>query len=260
MLLADLFESVATTPSALDQLINNANNMYTLYIDILPDRINKLYAEGQHEDVKRTAKTLVGRAKGKWFAENYLSTSSRRDKPISGLKLALLAIAKDPDFSASRGKLQQLGSFTIMGNKEKQAEVAGSSGQYVSELESLPMLMNELAPRAPGEYRDRLKLAAHKLNTSIERFYRLWTKLQADWDRDWGEPDPSQVNRERARTERAGEKQATGSQNVQVEAIINQVLSGLDKRVAAELRPILARSDNKLLTLQRELDKRGIKI
>lgn len=49
-----------------------------------------------------------------------------------------------------------------------------------------------------------------------------------------------------------------GQQNTSVEQIINDVLSRIDRNQAGEIRNILARSDNKLATLQRELASRGI--
>lgn len=51
----------------------------------------------------------------------------------------------------------------------------------------------------------------------------------------------------------------TGSQNAQVEAIINQVLQSLPKSVAGDLRNAISKSPNKLAALQQELNKRNIK-
>ena len=49
-----------------------------------------------------------------------------------------------------------------------------------------------------------------------------------------------------------------GQQNANVEGIINDVLGRIDRRQAGEIRNILARSANKLATLQQELTRRGI--
>lgn len=258
MLLKELMESVLTSQSALDQLISNANKMYTLYADVLTDRVKNLYALGEHEDMKRTAKTVIGRAKGKWFADNYLSTSARRERPIDGLKSAISVLTKDPKYNVEG--LSALGSFVILANSEKQAEVASSSGQYVSQLENLPTVMNKLAAKAPKDIGARLSTAANRLGNAIDAFYSLWNRLHEQWDRDWGPNRDKRLERQREQAEQSNKQQATGGQYSQVEQLVNQVLGSIDKRVAAEIRPIIARSDNKLAVLQQELTKRGIKI
>lgn len=50
----------------------------------------------------------------------------------------------------------------------------------------------------------------------------------------------------------------SGQQNANIERIINDVLGRIDRRQAGEIRNILARSTNKLATLQQELTRRGI--
>jgi len=50
----------------------------------------------------------------------------------------------------------------------------------------------------------------------------------------------------------------TGQQNISAEGIINDVLSKIDKKQAAVIRKAIARSDNKLAALQKELNARGI--
>ena len=49
-----------------------------------------------------------------------------------------------------------------------------------------------------------------------------------------------------------------GQQNANVESIINDVLSRIDRRQAGEIRNIVAKSSNKLATLQQELARRNI--
>lgn len=249
MLLIELMESVLSSQSALEQLIYNTNKVYTLYVDVLPDRINNLYAKGEHDDMLRTAKSVVGRTKGKWFADNYLSTSTRRERPVDGLKNALTILSKDPNYNVAG--LQSLSSFVINMNKEKQAEV-GSFGQYVTQLETLPDILDKIANKSPIEFKDRLKYSASRLRSAVASFYSLWNKLQTRWETDWGpNANPNPVDKK---------ENLTGSQNSQLEMLIGQVLGSLDKKVAAEIRPLLARTDNKLAVLQTELNKRGIKI
>ena len=64
----------------------------------------------------------------------------------------------------------------------------------------------------------------------------------------------------RKEQERANRRAVGGSQSNQAEQLVAQVLGSLDKKVAAEIRPIVMRSDNKLAVLQQELSKRGIRI
>lgn len=251
MLLIELMESVLNSQSAIDQLIYNANKMYTLYADVLTDRINNLYSKGEHEDMYRTAKNVVGRTKGKWFADNYLSTSARRERPIDGLKNAISILTKDPRYNVEG--LKALGSFVIIANSERQAEVAGSSGQYVTQLENLPKVLLSLSDKVPTEISIRLKNTANRLRNAIDAFYALWDRLHKQWDADWGSGASKQEKQK-------PNKPDTGAQYSQVEQIVNDVLGSLDRKVAAEIRPIIARSENKLAVLQQELSKRGIRM
>jgi len=50
-----------------------------------------------------------------------------------------------------------------------------------------------------------------------------------------------------------GEVDVLGQQNVAVEAIVNTTLATLDKKLANHIRQLIAKSDNKLQILQREL-------
>ena len=256
MLLMELMESVLNSQSALDQLISNANKMHGLYIDILPERIRNLYERDEHDDMKRTAKTVVGRAKGSWFADNYLSTSTRREQPINGLKIAMSTLSKDPRYNVEG--LSSLSSFVILMNKEKQADVASSGSQYVTQLELLPTMMLKMAAKSPDTFKDRLKISAIRLRNAIDKFYDLWEQLQNEWEIGRGIDNSSEAKK--AKKERKSEQSTIGSQNSQVEMMISQILGSLDKKTAGEIRPIVAKSDNKLMTLQQEFQKRNIKM
>ena len=257
-LLRELLESTSTTESALDQLLYNSNQLYGLYVDKLTGQLRNMYAEGNHEDMFKVATRVIGQSKGLWFQDNYLSTSFRRDKPTAGMKNALRAIAADHKYRSCRHDLDRLGSFELNMKKEKQPV---TSSQYVGELEErLPILLHSLSQIAPESFRERLEITSHRLHTAIENFHKLWNKLQSDWERDWGEEDPIKQQDDLRKKQEQDKKSAIGTQNSSVEGVINDVLSKLDKRVAAELRQIVARSDNKLATLQRELDKRGIRL
>ena len=256
MLLNQLFENMATT--ALDQLIYNSNRMAVLYLDTLPAMVRNLYAEGYHEDMKRTVSKVVGQQKGKWFAENFLSTSSGRTNPTAGMKNALVSLSKDTRYAPVRGKLKELGGLEINMDINMRNANGISFGKHMNALESLPSLLKALVPNAPIDFQERLKIASVKLENAINSFYSLWSKLHTVWDNEWGAA--ADVNKEQAETKKVKQssQQMNGAQLSQADLIINQVLSSLDKKVAHEIRTTIARSDNKLIALQQELTKRHI--
>lgn len=262
MLLKEIVtESVVTTESALNQLIFNTNRLQALYTGTLIDQVQRMYAAGDHEDMYRTVKNVLGRLKGKWFAENYLSTSVSRENPTTGMKNALLAVAKEPTFKSVSADLSTLGSFKLNLSTQVQRETAMSSSKYVDQLaESLPYVLDRLSKLASPNFKEKLKATAVKLENAVDRFEAIFDKLHNEWDREWGPGAESAAERARKEQERANRQAVGGSQSNQAEQLVAQVLGSLDKKVAAEIRPIVMRSDNKLAVLQQELSKRGIRI
>lgn len=252
MLVQDLFENVTTTESALEQLLNNCGKMTVLYSDTLMYMIKNLYAEGNHEDMKRTSKTMVGRYKGKWFAENYLSTSSRRESPISGIKNTLTTLSRDPRFKSAKSLLDHLGGLPVYMSSAQRMEQEASFGKLTGELESLPDLLKQLIPGAPSVFKQRLESISVGLKNAIQKFYSIWDRLHNEWEAEWGDETPKKAPK-------PPKDNTVGAQNSQVEQVIGSVLASLDKKVAHDIRTTLNRSDNKLAVLQQELTKRGIK-
>jgi hypothetical protein len=85
---------------------------------------------------------------------------------------------------------------------------------------------------------------------AVSNYYAKLDNMSAD-DRD-ADAEKAPVNKE---------KSSLGNQQNAVQIIINDVLSRPEvKKYAGEIRGILARSENKLMTLKAELGKRGIKI
>jgi hypothetical protein len=252
MFVEELFESMANT--ALDQLLYNVNKMSVLYLDTLPSMIKNLYAEGNHDDMYRTAKTLVGRFKGRWFAENYLSTSSRRDSPTAGMKNALVALSKDNTFKSNHKDLQHLGSLAIYASGEQREEHKASFGSHVSALEGLPKLLDSMIPNAPIDVRQKIKQTALKLRHAIDSFYALWDRLHQQWSKEWG-PQSGGVDQKPKPV-----LNNNGQQSAQANNMVDQVLNSLDKKTAHEIRLAIARSDNKLIALQQELNRRNIQL
>lgn len=257
MLVSDIFEDM--TPSALDQVLNGANKMTVLYNDTLTYLVKNLYAEGMHEDMLRTTKTMVGRAKGKWFAENYLSTSTRRNVPTSGIKNGLLSLSRDSRYRPINDAIKYLADLEIHMNTEKRREHDASFGQNMTQLESLPLLLNKIAPLS-GAHSDKVKTTATRLQAALNNFYGLWDKLHAEWDKRWGKQADIDKEKEQKQKSRKDTQQAMGAQTGQADAIISQVLGSLDKKVANEIRVAISRQDNKLLALQQELTRRNIQM
>jgi len=259
MKLLELNESMAS--SAIDQLINNSNKMSVLYLDTLPAMVKNMYAEGAHEDMWRTVSKVVGQQKGRWFSENFLSTSSRRNTPTAGMKNALLTLAKDKRFASIKDQIKELGGLEIHMDPGIRQVKEASFGKHMTLLEeALPPLLNILASKAPPESQDRLKVAALRLGNAVNGFKSLWNNLHKRWDEEWGKEAESREQREAKQREKTITQQTAGIQNTQADAIINQVLGSLDKKVAHDIRMTLSRSDNKLQTVQQELTKRGIKV
>jgi hypothetical protein len=257
MLLSDLFEDMA--PSALDQVLNGANKLATLYADNLTYLVKNLYAEGMHDDMYRTTKTMVGREKGKWFADNYLSTSSRRNTPTVGLKNGLMSLSRDRKYASIQSDVLTLANLAIYASAEQRYEKDASFGQHVNQLETLPHLLYKIAPLA-RESKDRVITAAVRLKNAISSFYDLWERLHNDWDNTWGDAADIRKEKEQKQRSKKETQQSTNAQVSQADMIVNQVLGDLDKKVAHEIRTAISRSDNKLLALQRELGKRNIKM
>ncbi len=253
-----LQESTASTDSAISQLVQNTNSLSALYQGVLLDQVRSLYARGDHEDMGKVAKQVVRMTKGKWFSNNYLSTSRYRETPTQGMKNALLTIAKDPRFKSISNTLHELGSFEIQTDRDVIAAKKLSNSANVSQLvEVLPSLMIKMGSIDPVN-KEKLGITASRLSNAASKFDSEFRKLHDEWDREWGKD--AEKNKQKAIQDQQNKaiKQNTSTQNSQVEVLINQVLSSLDKKVAAEIRPILARSENKLAVLQNELSKRGI--
>ena len=95
-----------------------------------------------------------------------------------------------------------------------------------------------------------LQSAVATSEKAVSNYYAKLDNMSAD-DRD-DDAEKVPVNKE---------KSSLGNQQNAVQIIINDVLSRPEvKKYAGEIRGILARSENKLMTLKAELGKRGIKI
>ena len=99
-------------------------------------------------------------------------------------------------------------------------------------------------------------LGAQQLTKNAQRwiqnkaeYEQYIAKLEAEADNDYDEP--AQV--------KPPKSNVTGQQNVQVDQIVNSVLSKLPSKIQGDIRNAIARAPNKLQALQAELQKRGVK-
>jgi len=251
----NLNESTMTTESALSQLISNTNSLAALYNGTLRDQVRNLYAEGLHEDMKRTVTTVVSRTKGRWFAENYASTSTYRNTPTQGLKNPLLSLSKVPIYQNARDLLIELGSLPMNAGNASFKNREGIEVSYSKNVDALGSLVDLLLKmsRLDSINKTRLEQCAIRLRSAISNFNNERERLHQEWEREWGKnakPEPKQPK----------VSNNMGQQNQQANQLIDQILSEIpDKKVAHEIRLKVARSDNKMHTLQDEITKRGIK-
>lgn len=271
MLLQELFAGVFQdaellsedmASSAVQQLIYGANNLAVLYGDTLPYIIKDAYAQGNAENMNKHTKMLVGRAKGKWFASNYLSTSSSRNTPTTGIKNALVSLSKDPKFTPIHTSLKDLGGLAVYASSELRSKNDATFGSHVTTLEALPKVMKRMADLDAAD-KDSLQSTAVRLENSIDAFYQKWSELHAQWDRHWGagsEFDTKSTEAKDKKQAKQNSQATTGAQAQQANALVDQLLSSLDPKVAASIRSAIARSDNKLVALDRELKARNISL
>lgn len=109
-------------------------------------------------------------------------------------------------------------------------------------------LLNILGKVAGLIKNKQLGAAVETAKTAVNRYHDLVSRLKnSDNEDEPAAQKPKQSN-------------AVSKQNSSVEGIINDALSRVDKKQAGEIRNIVAKSANKLQTLQAEFTKRGIKL
>jgi hypothetical protein len=201
-------------------------------IDILTVQLPQLYhrltgmAEKLYDNKGSLAglALLVGGQKSSWYTDVY----------FKALSPALYNFSK----SLPNHLRDQLVQFLV-------TNIDGRFGAVENDL--LPLLKNiskstknpalfsavEATERAKGKYEQRIQ------------------KLSIEGEAEDDDLPPAPVSKE---------KSSIPQQNVTIETIVADVLSRIDKKEAGEIRNAIAKSGNKLVALQRELEKRGIKV
>ena len=101
----------------------------------------------------------------------------------------------------------------------------------------------------------KLKVAIDSAHEIVTEFRTFLSKLEKVAYGDYTHGDARKPVKDKE-----SQPNVIAQQNANVEAIINDVLGRIDKRQAGDIRTVIARSANKLATLQQELNKRGIRI
>jgi len=105
-----------------------------------------------------------------------------------------------------------------------------------------------------------LSIAQNVKSSQLERAARIWIKARSKYQDIIRSLGDSLDDEEDASTPTASQPSAIGGQNQHVEDIISHVLGSVPRKIAGEVRNIVAKSPNKLKTLKDELAKRGINI
>jgi len=116
---------------------------------------------------------------------------------------------------------------------------------------SVPELLLDLGKRLKNELMVR---NATKWIEQREAYYDLLEELKDSFKNHDDEPSDK---KSKAPDDK---KIQLGKQNAEVERIVNSVIERLPKDLQHGIRHALARSDNKLLALKQQLEKRGIKL
>jgi len=120
-------------------------------------------------------------------------------------------------------------------------------GGYAQIVVKLIPLLDKIGKATNNQH---ISVAAKSASKLVDSYYLFLEQLKND-------DDDSEI---KAKTKSAKAENPVGQQNASVEKIINDVLSRVDKTNAGQIRNILAKTDNKLAVLQKELTNRGLTI
>ena len=128
-------------------------------------------------------------------------------------------------------------------------------------LKSYPESFGAVAASLPGIL---VKVAQRIKNRGLEQQASRWI-ARAQQHRNFMDQlrDSLKAENEKSSAKKPSQEKAPnvhGKQASAAEEAVNHVLKNLPKEVASEVRAAIAKSDNKLQALQRELVKRGIKL
>lgn len=179
-----------------------------------------------YDNPQRYVAFRSGTVRGSWFAKNYLSTRKN-----NGMKNAI-SIASNCTEGREASRLE----MNII-KETAQAKGITNNKNFIRLETILPIILKNIAGKEK-EFASTLFSLSDKLTEEVEKTERAMSDLK------------DQVKAEKIKDK---EVDLLGQQNVAVEAIVSATLATLDKKLAHHLRQLIAKSDNKLQILEREL-------
>ena len=221
MKLQDIFE-VLSFRSATSVLASHMMS-YIQALDNLRHYAENALADGM--DPRRVRFTMGG-PKSRWVAENYMGS-----RTSAGLQSVAFTLKREyPKAEKIFEKLKDIPMYAGAGTGKGKA--FNRIGELLIEL---------------GDKMESVKSMSKKIK-------ELQDKIDKAFD---GAADD---RKEEKKKDKKKEKGVMGVQAVAAEDVVNQVLADLPKEVRGEIRNAIAKSSNKIVALQMELAKRGIKI
>ena len=202
-------------------------------VDVLTTELPELYRqlgkmaenyERNHGELGKGFAFITGGPKSKWFQEVF----TRAMKP------ALYNLSK----KIPKHVAEPLNRFL-------DSTVGGGKFNMIQDT-----LIDVLGNIAKSTKNEKLLSATGAAKKAISTYQALLDRLEAGSDDDFDEPVVSQPK----------QPNPVAQQNASVEAIVNDVLSRLDKKVAGDIRNAISKSGNKLQALQQELKRHGINL
>ena len=197
-------------------------------LKMLAENAAKKYDPASGNPFSKVVNFITGSQKSKWYNDVF----------FKHMKPSLYRLAK----SVPRNVKDDL-TFFLNNNIND-----GSFKQIETDL--LPTLKNV----ANEINNPKLKSAVQTAMSAMQAYYAFLKKMEIVAVGDYYNDDSSPVEPKNR------EPSIISKQNTEVENIINDVLGRIDKRQAGEIRNVIAKSSNKLMALNQELSKRGIKV
>jgi len=214
-------------PSSVNRITSIVGDMIRIY-PVLRDVITEAQDK---DDPKKYIAFRCGSIRGRWFAENYLS---RRRQ--AGLKNALIDISKTLLKESEEAKAAAHLEINI---SKEIASVMGITGNknFLRLEDLLPSVLRELAEKAYSSDISLISLA-NRLESEVGKTHEMQLRVAE------GQP-----------AKKPSKSESLAQQAKAAEALINSILEGLDEKLAHTLRVKIAKSDNKLQTLEQELSR-----
>lgn len=215
--------------SSLDILTSTTGNMIAVH-----SKLREVIENSKSQDnPEKYIAFLSASVRGRWFNENYLSR--RREIGMKGALMTLSKSVLKGDDNADYAARLELNMFKDISSSKQ----ITSNSHFLNLEDSLPDVLRMLGRVFPGD-KVRLTRLADRLEREIDRTQAFKERVLSG-GREKKLADPN--------------KELLGQQAASVEAIITSVLSTIDKRSAHVIRQLVGKSDNKLQTLEQELNK-----